>query len=392
MLHDMLQMAGYSREASKAHNQFFSTHVAGRMGRYPRSTSNSKTWKSFMTDDHTPIELSWNWRPHSRKPTVRYSIEPIGREAGSELDPLNLITTYKLLAELGTLHSNVDLTWISSLVKPLIIDELSPELHGTQWIQMSQIFLALDLVADQIMLKIYILPTSRAALEGRSPLAISKDSIQSLQDGEGNAIFDLSLVWSYLDSFPTSEAPQLEILAVDAETVHKARLKVYVRTRQTSFASVVQIFEMGGRLPRLSERAISSLKDLWNELFGLDASIAETQPLPVNPHRTAGILHYFSVRSGSKLPKIKVYLPVRHYSKNDDQVARGLSKFLDKQNKQLTDGPYLQGLQRLCKHRTLEDGLGLHTYISCAFEGDDLEITAYLNPEVGNLSETRSQL
>ena len=34
------------------------------------------------------------------------------------------------------------------------------------------------------------------------------------------------------------------------------------------------------------------------------------------------------------------------------------------------------------KHRSLDEGLGFHTYISCDFEGDFLSVTSYLNPEV----------
>ena len=37
----------------------------------------------------------------------------------------------------------------------------------------------------------------------------------------------------------------------------------------------------------------------------------------------------------------------------------------------------------LCStHRKLEAGLGFHTYVSCAVDGDSLAITSYFNPEI----------
>jgi Tryptophan dimethylallyltransferase len=43
-----------------------------------------------MTDDHTPIEMSWSWAETEMLPTVRYSIEPLVQKAPTQEAAANL--------------------------------------------------------------------------------------------------------------------------------------------------------------------------------------------------------------------------------------------------------------------------------------------------------------
>lgn len=43
-----------------------------------------------MTDNGESAELSWAWGMTGASPTMRYSVEPTGLEAGTSLDPDNL--------------------------------------------------------------------------------------------------------------------------------------------------------------------------------------------------------------------------------------------------------------------------------------------------------------
>ena len=57
-------------------------------------------------------------------------------------------------------------------------------------------------------------------------------------------------------------------------------------------------------------------------MFGLESnSKAPSDPFPKKKRRATGLLYYLELRAGSSRPKSKVYLPVRHYAKNDDQIA-----------------------------------------------------------------------
>ncbi|UKZ55819.1 hypothetical protein TrVGV298_009643 [Trichoderma virens] len=106
------------------------------------------------------------------------------------------------------------------------------------------------------------------------------------------------------------------------------------------------------------------------------------QPLLFKVHRTGGMLYYFELKANEALPKSKVYLPVRHYAQNDDQIAKGLSNYLEQRGKKLSEGSYYHAVQKLCNHRNLADGLGFHTYISWASDHNQWNVTAYFNPEI----------
>ena len=56
-----------------------------------------------MTDNHTPVEFSWDWGCANDEPTVRYSIEPIGCNAGTPKDPLNEHAAARMLWGLRSL-------------------------------------------------------------------------------------------------------------------------------------------------------------------------------------------------------------------------------------------------------------------------------------------------
>jgi DMATS type aromatic prenyltransferase len=208
-------------------------------------------------------------------------------------------------------------------------------------------FLGFELANDQMMVKLYFLPSLKAALTGQTPLALSKEALQHLKGENGEPIFDLRMVCDYLESFPDATAPKPFIIAVDAEAPPKTRLKIYVRSPQTSFASVVDMLEMGGQLPALSSRALASLKELWQSVLDVDENFSSEKALPHRSHQTAGLLYYFSVKPGSKIPKVKVYLPVRHYGRSDYDIAAGLSAFLLKRGKCLNGATYLQGVRQL---------------------------------------------
>ena len=89
----LLQKANYQFEAQCNILLFYFALIAqglapslGLFGRFPR-------WKSLMTDDGTPLEMSWEWGLGDSPPIVRLSIEPIGLTVGTTQDLPNQFTT-----------------------------------------------------------------------------------------------------------------------------------------------------------------------------------------------------------------------------------------------------------------------------------------------------------
>lgn len=118
------------------------------------------------------------------------------------------------------------------------------------------------------------------------------------------------------------------MLAIDLIDPLESRLKIYFRSRETSFNSVLKIMTLRGRIlnPKLDE-GIRDLKMLWNTVFEVDDP--PDQPLNEVGHRTAGILYNVEFNLGNSNPVAKIYLPVRHYSHSDEAIILGLNKYFE---------------------------------------------------------------
>lgn len=349
MLSEMMEMAGYSSQSRDFHFDFFARNVAPALGSHPEADRRPPQWQSFMTDDGSPIELSWSWSVKDPTPTVRYSIEPIGNRAGLPPDYLNTHTSTKLVHTIQRSYQGVDLTWYAQFFKQLVVceggafDQKIDQENGCN----SQIFLAFDLLDEDITLKIYFLPALKAKETGQSKLSLVEKAISTLSPYEPSLSSAFSLVSGYIRSLEVGYRPEVEIFAVDCVNPTLSRVKVYLRSRETSFDSVVCMMSLGGRLPQLSKEGLASLEELWRLVLSLDQNVSTSEPLHSINHRTAGVLYYFELRPRRLYPKPKVYIPVKHYGKNDLEVANGLSTYLQSRGKRLHDEGYRDSLQRL---------------------------------------------
>ncbi|KAK4153857.1 aromatic prenyltransferase, partial [Chaetomidium leptoderma] len=374
----LMQMAGYSKDSQAIHRAFFAHNVAPALGPCPDGTTTTAQWPSFMTDDHSPVEFSWAWSEKRPTPSVRYSAEPIGWLAGSDADPLNTKAAVGLLGRTLPLAPSLDLHWYRHFLGATTTNTPS-RLHDP----LSQTFIAFDLEHDGMVVKYYFVPTLKALSLGKSNLELAEDAILALPSPPNtkNATgFEVPLraVTDFIRSHPEPLQPAVEIVAVDCVDPAQSRIKIYVRSRETTFASVVHMLTLGGSLPPLSARVRASLEELWCAVFGVEDC---RQDLAGTNHRTAGMLYYYELKAGGAKVGAKVYLPVRHYAKSDDQIARGLSGYLAKRGKGLEGGmSYYDGVAALCSRK--RTGLGFHTYITCAVKGDELNINAYFNPQV----------
>ena len=345
MLNMMLELAGYPESSATIHSEFFRESVAPSLGQHPKGTGEPAHWKSFMTDDHTPVELSWCWSTALDTPTVRYSVEPIGRWAGQPADPTNTLASLRLFGDALQLSPEMDLYLHRHFEQSLTSPKSCSEEDFAQNPQ-SQSFMAFDLLEKTIVVKQYYLPAWRALAEKKTNFAVVEEAIINVPTLGNSLLSSFSVFTNYIESFPEEKRPVVEIAAIDCLDPLKSRIKVYVRSRSTTLQSVLDILTIGNKAPKSSDEE-QSLRELWHSVFGLDQEQSDETPLSQKDHRTSGILYYFEFKSGAPIPKTKVYLPVRHYAQNDDQVARGLSGFLDRRGKKLATGPYLEGVQTL---------------------------------------------
>ena len=111
-------------------------------------------------------------------------------------------------------------------------------------------------------------------------------------------------------------------------------------------------------------------------------SIPWDNPLEEVSHETSGILYYFDIEPHKTWPESKLYIPVKHYGKNDRKIAEGLVAFLSEYDQEEHTGKFLKAIEKLSPYKRLEDGRGMQTYISCGVKSGKLGITSYLSPEL----------
>lgn len=344
----MLHKAGYSPKALQYHLDFFRKYVAPAMGRRPRPDGGPHGWQSFMTDDYTPIELSWSWKEGDTLPAVRYAIEPIGHWAGTVFDPLNMRAARDCIRKSQPALSGLNLDWLKFFSKELVAtdtDNFDIYSNADSDILGTQVFTAYDLGDEKTALKAYFIPTLKATLTGQSNFQLIRRTISKLIIQQPSLAKSFAVLSDWMDSRQDIKG---EILAIDCVNPSKSRIKIYIRSRETSFDSVADVMTMGGLLTKDgTDKALASLKDLWGRVLSLGSGFSTSASLESRGHRTAGILYYFELKPGASLPTSKVYIPAKHYGINDLEVARGLSGFLKARGNVFAEDDYLEALQKV---------------------------------------------
>ena len=377
----LLEKAGYSVEVQYANLLFYHTYVVPPLGPRPSAKGLPQTWKSFMTDDSSPLELSWNWGSSNADPVIRYSIEPISYFAGTAVDPHNLVATTTLIQSMHHLLPDVDLQWYNHFASSLLAFDygMSPATNQERMKDhASHTFVAFDLEDRFVRFKAYFLPTSKAREGGKSNLELMSDAISDLLNISFPS-FDCLL--SYISG--SSQNFTAEILGLDCIAPEKSRLKIYLRSRSTSFAAVRSVMTLGGKLP--DDKGIAELRKLWTLVLNLPENFSDEEELGGTGHRTGGILYYVEMKPGSVLPVLKIYIPVRHYGQNDAAITQGVVSYLrgrDQSDSQLQrTNDYVSALSSICPV-PLSQNVGAQTYVSCVIKKGVLGIISYISPEV----------
>ncbi|KAF6834478.1 dimethylallyl tryptophan synthase [Colletotrichum plurivorum] len=351
--------------------RFFYNLVTPRLGASPKDPE--AAWKSFMTDDHSPVEYSWKWSSDGGAPEIRYSIEPIGRRAGSSADPLNQEATCDFLARLrGGGLPGLDLEWFEHFKRGL----LGPGTPASKAAAASQstLFLAFEVGAGPVGVKAYFIP-----VEGPGNSAMNQIS-RTIASAGCPSLAAISRLHGFLRNDPLGRTVKPFMLGIDCVSPAESRIKIYSRSRATSFELVRRVMSVGGLREGVAE-AEEELRRLWGLVLGLEEGFAAEGELRGNAHETAGVLFYFDVAAKAALPDVKVYIPVRHYAKSDGAAAEGLVAYLEGQGRGGYARQYLEMIEMLATKEGAGGASGVQTYISCAYKKGKLVITSYLTPQ-----------
>ncbi|KIA75752.1 hypothetical protein HK57_00487 [Aspergillus ustus] len=332
LLASLLQDAGYSTSSQHHILTFFVRTIVPYIG----VTYNPKSpqWRSFMTDDHHPIELSWDWHTGHKPPTVRFSIEPVGIHAGTPSDKDNSQADASFRKALLQALPDTNMEWFHHFDQELA--PMGPSPAGLMEGHPSKIFYAFDLAAESVTAKAYFFPGFKARETSRTNLQITSDVIVRAPHRSPSQIDALRVFENFAGDVDTPPL-EMDMLAIDMDPPQASRLKIYFRNRATSFASVRQMMTLGGRVSRPElATGLENLRRLWDAMLD-QAGVSDDEPLSAagkekasnnNGHRTAGLLYNVEFRSGSPEPKVKIYIPVRHYAPSDDRVITAVHEYM----------------------------------------------------------------
>ncbi|ROV89425.1 hypothetical protein VSDG_08679 [Cytospora chrysosperma] len=261
--------------------KFFAEVVAPHLGSsHGMLEGDAPQWQSFMTDDGTPLELSWDWGTSDKSPIIRYSIEPIGQHAGTLLDLRNLKVGPAFQNQLGRALPDMRLDWFYHFDKFFNTrTEKDTELDKDVKDHNTSIFYAFDLSESKVTAKTYFFPKYRAQIHGQSRLEVLSQAIQSAPYVTGDNLEAWSVAHDFF-SDTGNVGLEHEMLAIDHIDPLKSRIKVYFRSRETSFKSVISVMTLGGRItnPKVYQ-GLDDLARLWRALFGdgipLDQPLSE---------------------------------------------------------------------------------------------------------------------
>ena len=390
----LLHEAKYDPESQQSHLRFYSKHLAYRLGPRPSQHKQPKSWRSFVTDDFSPLEYSWSWnKGRSDAPKVRFTIELIGPAAGSESDPFNASAALDTARDIASNYPNVDLTWfhhfLSAFVDPHLPPSKSESSHAIA--SPSSAFLAFDLNHNGgIAMKAYLIPV-KAEQVHVSRLELVSDAIHNLP----NDFPSLSILESFLSAHPLGLSTYIVGLGVDCVHPSKARLRLYIRSPHTSLEKVSGVLTLNGVLSTLrSETAMMKFRKLWGLVLSLPPDFPADAELSNADHETGGVLYSFDVKPDNLLPEVKVYISAKHYAENDGKAFQGVKSFLEEEGKAQWVEGFGRALQSVESRPWRGDGddwdsneewkerRGMQAYVGIGFEGDDLALTTYVAPGI----------
>ncbi|KAG8159463.1 hypothetical protein KVR01_011124 [Diaporthe batatas] len=385
----LLERAGYTDHAQHKLLDFFLT-VIPSLG--PRLSSTSPPrWKSFMTDNHVPIELSWDWRTDGEPPKIRFSIEPVGVHAGTHLDPRNQYASAQLRETVARVLPNTDMEWLDHFQSQLngkAVKDMAETVEG----HMSKEFYAFDLNGNgSIMAKAYFFPGFKARATEKSNFDIIRSTISTAPGCSPDKLEALACFQSYVRD-PSTPHLEMDMLAIDLVGPVESRFKIYFRIRDTSFASIRNTMTLGGRVqtPEI-DQGLGDLRRLYCTLVGAGQGQRQMQMIDENvhtqdkDHRTAGILYNVEFKYGSRSPKVKVYLPVRHFALSEEGIISTLDEHFQQTQRSCSWRTnmrnYREALRTVFSADTLRAHDGLQTYLGCSVKGRaGLRLVSYINP------------
>ncbi|KUJ08976.1 aromatic prenyltransferase [Mollisia scopiformis] len=390
---DLLEDASYSPTIKAQYMDFFNHFVVPALGPIP---SVEAPWTPHLTHDASPFEPSWNvngqeyFTPNHQ---IGFTFEPIGPLAGTGEDPFNQLVPAFFVSSLASSNicPNLDLGWWYHFMIELFVpsgeNQRAYELLSSRDAPPT-CFLAFDLPTEDFapVMKPYLFPQRRALLDGKTNTEVLLSAVMKLHSPTMSLLPAVKNIETFLSSskqdlIETNNKPSnlecdrdemsLEMVSFDCiHTSENPRIKLYLKTHNTSFSNIKHIYTFGGeRCSPETGKALELFKQFWECLTGLEGEWKSSS------EQTASFLYFgLEIAHGREIPDVKIYIPAWACGVSDQGVREGLKNFF------LARG---WGLGEVYEKM----GKGLtHTYLSLAYDEEKgVNVTMSYSPVMERL-------
>ncbi|PVH78392.1 aromatic prenyltransferase [Cadophora sp. DSE1049] len=393
---NLLSTAKYPREVHDQYTTFLNNFILPALG--PRPTSSS-TWTPHLTKEHSPFEPSWNIQ--GDKQQIRFTIEPVGPEAGTTSDVLNQAHPLSFVESLAASRQcpSLDTTWWKHFTSELFVS--SPEITSLQAISpparvTPTCFLAFDLPSEEFgpILKAYLFPHRRSLMTAKSTTQCIIDSTKKLHSPKISLLPALSHIESFLNAkHSTTEqvsdskvisnlggeehGKSIEMMAIDCINPSKARIKLYVKENIASFENVKNIYTLGGRRSSAEiDEGLKAFEKFWVALFD------DTENMKLKP---AFLFLGLEIVPGVEMPEVKLYIPAWTCPFGDGEITSRLAGYFKSEDWAI-GSTYDDGFQRISGTSEGASAKASYTYLSFAYSSTKGPyVTLYCSPNLSSI-------
>ncbi|TIC99759.1 4-O-dimethylallyl-L-tyrosine synthase [Colletotrichum higginsianum] len=392
----LFQTNNYSAEQQLYYLRWFRQWIMPALGPQPNPADGKPHYGAWLTHDGSRLEYSLNWKEKKHEQTIRFTIEPASREAGTPADPLNQKAAKKLLTDMAKALDGIDLTRFDIFHdETRVPDDAADEIiaKNPPGAPLTGTWVAFDLERGAIVAKAYFLPHLKAIWSGIPTKTIVFDAIRRCNGPLGSYDAPIAALDAYLESFPAADAPQVVLLANDCVVDSPAsRSKVYVHPSVPgSLAAAKDMFNLGGRLTGpATAKGLEAISDLWCLLFGLDRADPASEEKVVLPDGRKFLCVYEmrptqegqESQAGPDI-EVKLHIPGWHLGKTDEEVNGLLEKWFSDHGHDDLAARYRADLASTFPKHNLGADSGTHTWISLTWtEKTGLYMTMYYTPKL----------
>ncbi|KAK0539922.1 hypothetical protein OC842_000738 [Tilletia horrida] len=388
----LMELSKYTVSALQSHVALIELYVLPALG--PAARKEGGVWTffspSFMNDNQCPVELSLTWT--KGRPSVRFSIEPIGRASPDiSQSQANIAAAEELCQRLSAAGIG-RFDRLRDLAAEVICDDEAESRSGDarKPEQESQVFIAFDLLhSGDAMVKAYVMPHARASRTSDPNLQIINRAVR--RTGAAGQAWQSLL--DYLSTLRPEEQPEAAILSTDCIDDPTARLKIYFRYRTMDIQRVVQHLTLGGATAEArtggAKRWNDRLRQMWDALLSGDRGGRRVDEAEVRAQLeascsepTGGVLVYYDFSSSLDRVTAKVYLPVRHWTAFPNAtIAKAVSELVQSSSGTISSPPGALAYEDMLTHLVGDSDLRVQNYVSLGEKKDGrMDVCVYLNP------------